>query len=94
MNFTELLSRIKNNLKDLTNADNVEKISALDKDIDSLNEAYTKQGEELQKTKDSFVNYVKDTSFTKPSEDAPIEQKEMTLDEAFNNAINKVKLKQ
>lgn len=91
MDFSELLSRIKNNLKDLTTADNVEKISAIDKDIDSLNEAHTKQGEELQKTKDSFVNYVKDTGFTKPSEDIDPTPKEISLDEAFNNAINNLK---
>ena len=91
MDFKELLSRIKDNLKDLTSADNIEKIASLDKDIDSLNECYTKQGEELQKTKDTLVNYVKDTGFTKPSEDADPTPKEISLDEAFNNAINNLK---
>ena len=91
MDFKELLSRIKDNLKDLTSADNIEKIASLDKDINSLNECYTKQGEELQKTKDSLVNYVKETGFTKPSEDVDPTPKEISLDEAFNNAINNLK---
>ena len=91
MDFKELLSRIKDNMKDLTSADNIEKIASLDKDINSLNECYTKQGEELQKTKDSLVNYVKETGFTKPSEDVDPTPKEISLDEAFNNAINNLK---
>ena len=93
MDFNELLSRIKSSLKDLTTADNIEKISAIDKDIDSLNEAHTKQGDELKKTKDTLVDYVKNTGFKKPSEDVDPTPKELTLDEAFNEAIKNLKSK-
>ena len=97
MNFNDKINEFKSKLKGLidSNSSNefIEKISSLDKDIDEVVDAHESTAKELQETKESLVNYVKNTGFKNPSGDTTPEPKEdnRSLDEIMEDCLKEIK---
>ena len=90
--FKELLSDLKQLLKDNLKDDNLDMITKIDKGLDGLSESHEQTEKDLSSTKDKLVEVVKSYSFkddsnaTKPEEedtDIP-----MDVDKALDLAIN------
>lgn len=90
--YNEITNNLRAVLKELTTADNAEKIASLAKIVDEADEAYKAKDEELIETKSALVDFVKNTSFTKPQEDiVPPDKPEPTLDEIMLAELDKIK---
>lgn len=96
MKFEESISKLKSSLQGLLNNESstqfIESISSLDKQIDEVVVAHETTAKELQDTKESFVKYVKEVGFTKPSADSnPVEpQTPKSLDEIMKDSLIKI----
>lgn len=94
MNWNELLTRIKGDLKNLVNGDNAEAIASIDKSLDNADELYKAQTDELVKTKDTLVDFVKNTGFKEParnSQEPTQEDEAISIDEAFEKGLKELK---
>ena len=91
--FYEILEKVKASTKGLVNAENAEAVASLGKTIDELEEAYKATEEELTDTKSALVDFVKNTSFSKPSgeDKLPDEEGAPSLDEIMEQELNKIK---
>lgn len=92
MKFEEILNNLRAQVKELTTADNANAVASIAKNIDDAESAYKAQTEELNDTKSALVDYVKNTSFSKPSEDIVPEPKpEPSLDDIMMEKLNDIK---
>lgn len=95
-NFEKLMAETKGLLKDLLKSDSskedIEKVTAIDKSLDSLTEENNKQETELKDYKEMLLNQVKNTGFSvngkQPDDSGVSETKD--LDSVINESLNKV----
>lgn len=92
MKFEDIINNLRAQVKELTTADNAPAVASIAKNIDDAESAYKAQTEELNDTKSTLVDYVKNTSFSKPSEDIVPEPKpEPSLDDIMMEKLNDIK---
>ena len=90
--FNEITNNLRALLKELTTADNATNIASLAKIVDEADEAYKAKDDELIETKSALVDFVKNTSFTKPNEEpAPQLPEEKSLDDIMLEELDKIK---
>lgn len=86
------IQEMKESLKTMLNADNVEQITALDKQLDKIDEAVDGKDKEITGLKDKIVDYVKNTSFK--SSESPSEQdiggNNKSIDDILIEEANKI----
>lgn len=91
MKFEEVMTQLKNDLKGLIKSDSdtkfIEQITALDNKADEISAAHKAAQEELQETKNKFVEYVKSYGFKQPTggEEEPPANK--SLDEIMSEEL-------
>ena len=95
MKFEDTISKLKSSLKGLltenSSTEFIEKVSSLDKQIDEAVVAHETTAKELQDTKESFVKYVKETGFTKPSSDDPTKvETPKSLDDIMKESLENI----
>lgn len=92
MKFEDIINNLRAQVKELTTADNATAVASIAKNIDDAESAYKAQTEELNDAKSTLVDYVKNTSFSKPSEDIVPEPKpEPSLDDIMMEKLNDIK---
>ncbi len=96
-NFNDNIQKLKSNLKSLldnnSNTEFIEKIGSLDKQIDEVVNAHEETTKELQKTQESFIEYVKGSGFKSPSNEPDPTKVETpkSIEEIMNNCLDKYK---
>ena len=93
MGFKETLSGLKAYLKDNLKDDNVELITKIDKELDSLSDEHSKTEKDLSSTKDKLIDVVKNTSFKDDNVKETPEDKTndpMDIDEALRESIKEI----
>lgn len=89
--FKELMSSMKDLLREHLQTDNLELFTKLDKQLDDISVAHNKTEEDLSETKDKLIEVVKNTSFKDDSEPATpkddTEDVPMDVDKALELAI-------
>ena len=92
--FKELMSETKGLLKDLLKSDSskeeIERITNIDKSLDSLSEAHGKQETELKEFKELVVNQVKNTGFKGTDKDVRGDDEIPDVDSAIESSINDI----
>lgn len=83
---------LKKTLKENLTSDNLELSQKIDNSLDNILAENKKQEEKLIKANETLLNVVKQTSFKVSESENPLDQEETpkTIDEALNEAINKV----
>ena len=98
-NWKEILVETKNQLKGLLNENSsqeqINAISSLDKQLDSLNEVYDQKEKEVNSLKDNLIDMVKNTSFKvdNSSNSDPMDQNQKSMDEILIEELNKFNAK-
>lgn len=90
-NFNEILAKAKEQLQDLVDGNNVEKIAGIAKTFDSLETEYKAVEKEKQDAKDSLVKYVKEYAFKEKEPDTTGTDLPPTIDEAIEEAFKDLK---
>ena len=93
MGFKEILSGLKGYLKDNLKDDNVEMITRIDKELDSLSDEHSKTEKDLSSTKDKLIDVVKNTSFKDDNaKDTPEDDTDapMDIDTALSESIKEI----
>lgn len=84
--FSEILTKIRNDVQGLVSPDNVEAIAPIAKGLDTLEAEYNTAEQATKEAKESLVKYVKEYAFKDKSDlDTGIEQP-MSLEDAFTQA--------
>lgn len=87
--FSEILTKIRNDVQGLVSPDNVEAIAPIAKGLDTLEEEYNISEQATKDAKENLVKYVKEYAFKDKSDlDTGIEQP-MSLEDAFAKAHEK-----
>lgn len=87
--FSEILTKIRNDVQGLVSSDNVEAIAPIAKGLDTLEEEYNISEQATKDAKENLVKYVKEYAFKDKSDlDTGIEQP-MSLEDAFAKAHEK-----
>lgn len=83
---------LKKTLKENLTSENLELSQKIDNSLDNILAENKKQEEKLIKANETLLNVVKQTSFKVSEFENPLDQEETpkTIDEALNEAINKV----
>ena len=98
--FKKVLEETKLQLKGMLNKDSsqeqINAITALDKNLDSLNEAYDQKTQENESLKDNLIESVKNTGFKvggSQKDDSGIDQNPQSMDEILNEELDKITAK-
>lgn len=98
--FKKVLEETKLQLKGMLNKDSsqeqINAITALDKNLDSLNEAYDQKTQENESLKDNLIESVKNTGFKvggSQKDDSGIDQNPKSMDEILNEELDKITAK-
>ena len=98
-NWKEILTETKSQLKGLLNENSsqeqINAITSLDKQLDSLNEVYDQKEKEVNSLKDNLIDMVKNTSFKvdNSSNSDIIDQNPKSMDEILNDELVKITAK-
>ena len=99
--YAELMAKIKGHLKESLTKDSskeeIEKISAMDKELDELNEEHEKLVKENGSLKDSLIESVKNTGFKvngKEVDDIGTHEETKSMDDIMNEELAKITAKQ
>ena len=91
MKIEEVMKELKNDLKGLIKSDSdtkfIEQITALDKKADEISAAHKAAQEELQETKNKFVEYVKSYGFKQPGSGEEEPPANKSLDEIMSEEL-------
>ena len=95
MNFNDIINNIKSELKGLitseSSKESIEKVGALDKQIDEVVNAHESTTKELQEIKDLYIKGVKEYGFKTPSNDNPTKHEEpKSLDDILQDNLDKI----
>ena len=92
-NFKDLLAETKGKINDLLTKDSskedIERITEINKSLDSLTESYTAKETELSEMKEMVVNQVKNTGF-KPSAQDLQDNNPISVEEAIESSIQDI----
>lgn len=91
--FKELMSSVKELLKDKLNNENLELFTEVDKKLDELSESHEKTESDLSSTKDKLIEVVKSTSFKDDREhNTPEDDTDdpMDVDKALETSIDEI----
>ena len=98
--FKKVLEETKIQLKGMLNKDSsqeqINAITALDKNLDSLNEAYDQKAQENESLKDNLIEQVKNTGFKvngSQKDDSGIDQNPKSMDEILTEELDKITAK-
>ena len=96
MKFEEYINNVKSSLQSLITKDSstefIEKVSSIDKQIDEVVSAHELTTQELQETKETLINHVKSTGFSKPAKDDSSEvETPKSLDEIMLDSLKEIK---
>lgn len=98
--FKKVLEETKIQLKGMLNKDSSQEqinvITALDKNLDSLNEAYDQKSQENESLKDNLIEAVKNTGFkvnSSQQDDSGIGQNPKSMDEILTEELDKITAK-
>ena len=100
IDFKEVLSKTKAQLKGMLKSDSsqedIKTISEIDKQLDSLDEAYQTKEKENLSLKDDLIASVKNTGFkvTNSKEDSGIDQDQKSMDQILAEELEKTIAKQ
>lgn len=89
--FEELIKEIKEDLKSSLTADNADKVTKLDKNIDEIVESHAATEKKLKETQELFINQMKETGFKTPQPQSKDKQEPQTEEEIFEAAIEEAK---
>lgn len=100
IDFVKVLSETKIQLKEMltkeSSQDEINRITEIDKKLDSLNEAFTEKTQENESLKDTLIESVKNTGFkvgaSQNNED--IDQNQKSMEDIMNEELEKVLAKQ
>ena len=98
-NWKEILTETKSQLKGLLNENSsqeqINAITSLDKQLDSLNEVYDQKEKEVNSLKDNLIDMVKNTSFKvdNSSNSDIIDQNPKSMDEILMEELKKFNAK-
>ena len=95
--FEKMLAETKGKLKNLitkeTSQEDIKAITAIDKDLDSLGESFTKMRDENNSLKDDLIAAVKGTGFKVDSsthDDSGVDETPKSIDEIMNESLEKI----
>lgn len=98
--FKKVLEQTKVQLKGLLNKDSsqeqINAITELDKNLDSLNEAYDQKAQENESLKDNLIEQVKNTGFKvsgSQKDDSGIDPNPKSMDEILTEELDKITAK-
>ncbi len=98
--FEKILSETKTQLNGILSKDSskeqIDTIAAINKKLDSMNEAFIKQTEENQSLKETIIEQVKNTGFAKSSsdkDDSGADQNQKSIDEIMSEELAKFNAK-
>ena len=100
IDFKKVLSETKTQLKAMltkeSSQEQINAITSLDKQLDSLNEAFKTKEEELNSLKDSLIEQVKNTSFKVDGSQADdsMDGNQKSMDEIMQEELEKIIAKQ
>ena len=101
IDFLKVLSETKTQLKEMLSKDSskedIEKITQLDKNLDSLNEAYDIKSQENDSLKDTLIESVKNTGFKvngSQSDDSGVDQNQKSMEDIMDEELEKIVAKQ
>lgn len=101
IDFRKILSETKAQLKEMikseSSQEDIRKISEIDKQLDSLDEAYQLKEKENISLKDDLIASVKSTGFkvgNSDHDDSGIEQDQKSMDEIMQEELAKITAKQ
>ena len=99
--FKKVLSETKTQLKEMltkeSSQEDIERITALDKKLDSLQEEYDKKSQENESLKDTLIESVKGTGFKvkgSQSDDSGVDGDQKSMDDIMNEELEKIVAKQ
>ena len=86
------LNKIREIMKQITTADNGEKILELEQAVKGIEEEYQKKEQELTKMKDKFVDVISNYGISPAKQEAetPQQDEPIDIDEALVKAFNNV----
>lgn len=96
IDFVKVLSETKIQLKEMltkeSSQDEINRITEIDKKLDSLNEAFTEKTQENESLKDTLIESVKNTGFkVSPFQNNDdIDQNQKSMDEIMDEELQKV----
>ena len=90
--LTETKSQLKGLLNEQSSQEQINAISSLDKQLDSLNEVYDQKEKEVNSLKDNLIDMVKNTSFKvdNSSNDDIVDPNPKSMDEILSEELNKI----
>lgn len=96
MKFEEYINNIKSSLQSLITKESstefIEKVSSIDKQIDDVVNAHELTTHELQDTKETLINHIKSTGFSKPAADNSNEvETPKSLDDIMKDSLEQFK---
>ncbi len=100
IDFKKVLSETKTQLKAMitkeSSQEQINAITSLDKQLDSLNEAFKTKEEEVNSLKDNLIDMVKNTSFKVDGSkaDDDIDGNQKSMEEIMQEELNKITAKQ
>lgn len=89
--FNDAANMLRESLKGMITADNVEAIASLNNQIDILEAEHKEAQKETQEAKDTLVKYVKEYAFNEKANQDTGTEEALTLDEAFAKAFSNIK---
>ena len=99
--FLKILSETKTQLKGMitkeSSQDQIKVITEIDKNLDSLNEAFQDKDKEISSLKDDLIASVKGTGFKvngTPSDDSGANETEKSMDDIMKEELDKIVAKQ
>lgn len=96
IDFSKVMGETKTHLKNLINKDSsqdeINRITAIDKQLDQLQEAFTEKSKENESLKDDLIASVKSTSFkvNSSNENDDIDGNQKSMDEILSEELNKI----
>ena len=91
--LAETKARLKNLITKETKQEDITAISDIDKQLDSLDEAFTEKEKENESLKDNLIASIKSTGFKvngSSQENQDIDGNEKSMDEIISEELNKV----
>lgn len=92
MNFNEIITSVKQLLKENLTAENTPLFTQIDRSLDNIVSAHKETEDKLSMTQDKLLEVVKGTSFkseTEPNNPEPA-QEALSIDEAFEVSFDEI----
>lgn len=93
MNFNEIITSVKQLLKENLTAENTPLFTQIDRSLDNIVSAHKETEDKLSQTQDKLLEVVKGTSFkseTEPNNPEPAQEEALSIDKAFEVSFDEI----